>query len=118
MFNAHLVGLSQKIASESDFYQLRDLKSLLVSVIKVGYEEVRVRIAHLGKAGATAFDESHGSRGRTSSRTNESGSEPGPPARPGLAFPIRKLGTTFLTVRNGSEVSAVAGTPRCGNSRI
>lgn len=40
MFNADLVGVSQQIAAESDFYQLRDLNSLLVSVIKVGYEEV------------------------------------------------------------------------------
>lgn len=57
MFNADLVGLSQKIAAESDFYQLRDLNSVLVSVIKVGYEEVRVRIAHPGKAVAIAFDD-------------------------------------------------------------
>lgn len=96
MFNADLVGVSQKIAAESDFYQLRDLNSLLVSVIKVGYEEVRVLIAHLGKAGAIAFDESQGSRGCTSSRTNESGNEPGAAARPGLAFPIRKLGDNFF----------------------
>lgn len=94
MFNADLVGVSQKIAAESDFYQLRDLNSLLVSVIiKVGYEEVRVRIAH---AGAIAFDESQGSRGRTTSRTNESGNEPGAAARPGLAFPIPKLGDNFF----------------------
>jgi hypothetical protein len=64
------------------------------------YEEVRVPIAHLGKAGAIAFAESQGSRDRTSSRTNESGNEPGVAARPGLAFPIRKLRDNF-TVRNG-----------------
>jgi hypothetical protein len=79
------VGLSQKIAAESDFYQFRDLNSLLV-FIKVGYEEVRVRIAHLGKAGAIAFDESQGRRGRASSHTNPSGNEPGAAARPGLGF--------------------------------
>jgi len=50
MFNADLVGLSKKIAAESDFYQFRDLNSLLVSFIKVGYQEVRVRIVHLGQS--------------------------------------------------------------------
>ena len=80
------MGPSQKIAAESDFYQFRDLNSLLVPFIKVGYEEVRARIAHLGKAGAIAFDESQGRRGRASSRTNASGNEPGAAARPGLGF--------------------------------
>jgi len=49
IFDADLVGLSQKIAAESDLYQFREWNSLL-SFIKVGYEEVRVRIVHLGQS--------------------------------------------------------------------
>ena len=37
-----------------------------------------------------------GRRGRTSSRTNASGNERGAAARPGLGYPIRKLGDNFF----------------------
>jgi len=50
IFDADLVGLSQKIAAESDLYQFREWNSLFLSFIKVGYEEVRVRIVHLGQS--------------------------------------------------------------------
>ena len=83
MFNANLVALSRKTAAESDLLSVQ------------GFDQsfsVRHQSWLRGSQGATAFDESKGSRGRTSSRTNESGNEPGAAARPGLAFPIRKSG--------------------------
>lgn len=82
MFNENLVGLSRKTAAESD----------LLSVQGLDQYQSWLR----GSQGATAFDESKGSRRCTSSRTNESGNEPGAAARPGLAFPIRKLGDNFF----------------------
>ena len=59
MFNAELVrSICQKIAAESDPLIVRDLNSLLLSVIRDNHEEVRLRIAYLAIAYGFTFDES------------------------------------------------------------
>ena len=59
MFNAELVrSICQKIATESDPLIVRDLNSLLLSVIRDNHEEVRLRIAYLAIAYGITFDES------------------------------------------------------------
>ena len=63
MFNADLVrSICQKIATESDLLIVRDLNSLLLSVIRDNHEEVRLRIAYLAKAYGITFDESKSPR--------------------------------------------------------
>ena len=58
MFNAELVpSICQNIAAESDPL-VRDLNSLLLSVIRDNHEEVRLRIAYLARAFGITFDES------------------------------------------------------------
>jgi len=59
MFNAELVrSICQKIAAESDPLIVRDLNSLLLSVVRDNHEEVRLRIAYLAIAYGITFDES------------------------------------------------------------
>ena len=59
MFNAELVrSICQKITAESDPLIVRDLNSLLLSVVRDNHEEVRLRIAYLGIAYGFTFDES------------------------------------------------------------
>ena len=51
MFNAEVVrSICQKIADKSDPLTVRDLNSLLLSVIRDNHEEVRLRIAYLARA--------------------------------------------------------------------
>ena len=51
MFNAELVrSICQKIAAESDPLIVRDLNSLLLSVVRDNHEEVRLPIAYLAIA--------------------------------------------------------------------
>jgi len=66
MFNADLVGLiCQKIAAESNLTMVRDLNSLLLSVIKDDHDEVGLRIAYLARAYGITFNKSKGSCGCT-----------------------------------------------------
>ena len=59
MFNAELVrSICQKMTAESDPLIVRDLNSLLLSVVRDNHEEVRLRIAYLAIAYGFTFDES------------------------------------------------------------
>jgi hypothetical protein len=69
MYNAELVrSICEKIAGESDPLIVRDLSSLLLSVIRDNHEEVRFRIAYLARAYRITFDESKGPRAQPGGR--------------------------------------------------
>jgi len=89
MFNADLVrSICQKIATESDLLIVRDVNSLLLSVIRDNHEEVRLRIAYLARAYGITFDESKGPRAQHCG--GESSSDPEASARLGIGFPLRR----------------------------